>query len=405
MVDSVEWSSFRKSLRERIARLVAVRIGLNALYLIPGKVGGTEIYARNLVRSLVAACPNDEFVLYVAREAAESFPLAANLREVVCPIHAESRPARLAYEQSVLPYRAKRDGIDVLHSLGYTAPLVAPCPTVVTLHDLNYHFHPEDWTRSALVANRLLIPQVARRATRVLTISESSRTAIRDVLGVPASKIDVVYHGVDGNLAPADTAAIEAVRKRLDLASDYLLTVTASHPHKNLDGLLAAYARLDSPPPLVVVGIRGRDHARLESAATRPGAGRVVVTGWLEQAELSALYCDARAFVFASKYEGFGFPVLEAMSVGVPVASSNATSLPELVGDAALLFDPADIDAMASAMHRALTDNTLRTDLVRRGHERARQFRWQQSANETRNVYATAAESRRPSRQASAGPA
>ncbi|HEY4181750.1 MAG TPA: glycosyltransferase family 1 protein [Kofleriaceae bacterium] len=367
-----------------------MRIGLNALYLIPGKVGGTEIYARNLIRSLVAACPNDEFVLYVAREAAETFPLAANLREVVCPIDAESRPARLGYEQTVLPYRAKRDGIDVLHSLGYTAPLVAPCPSVVTLHDLNYHFHPEDWTRSALVANRLLIPQVARRATRVLTISQSSRAAIRDVLRIPDGKIDVVYHGIDGNLVATTPADVAAVRTRFDLASRYLLTVTASHPHKNLDGLLAAYARLSSPPPLVVVGIRGRDHARLESAATHPGAGRVVVTGWLENQELASLYRGASAFVFASKYEGFGFPVLEAMSVGVPVASSNAASLPELVGDAGLLFAPTDIDGMASAMQRSLEDNALRTDLIRRGYERASGFLWARAARGTRNVYSVA---------------
>jgi alpha-1,3-rhamnosyl/mannosyltransferase len=222
----------------------------------------------------------------------------------------------------------------------------------------------------------------------VLTISQSSRSAIRDVLRVPDTKIDVVYHGVDGNLDPADDDAIASMRARYDLPSSYLLTVTASHPHKNLDGLLAAYALLSSPPPLVVVGIRGRDHGRLENAATRDG--RIVVTGWLEHTELAALYCGARAFVFASKYEGFGFPVLEAMSVGVPVASSNTTSLPELVSDAALLFDPNDPAALASAMQRTLEDNALRADLIHRGLERARQFRWDRCARETRAVYANA---------------
>ncbi len=363
-----------------------MRIGLNALFLIPGKVGGTEVYVRNLVRALAAAS-TDELVLYVAREAAGTFPSFANVREVACDVPAESRVARIAYEQTRLPILARRDRLDVLHSLGYTAPLVVGCPNVVTLHDLNYRFHPEDWSAAGLWANRLLIPAVVRRATRVLTISNSSRDAIRDVLHAPADKIDVVYHGVDGNLVPVDDSAIDAVRKRFDLRGDYLLTVTASHPHKNLDGLLAAYEQLSSPPPLVVVGIRGRGHESLQSAAARSG-GRVVVTGWIESRDLAALYRGAHAFVFASKYEGFGFPVLEAMSVGVPVASSNATSLPELVGDAALTFDPAQPTAIADAMRRIIDDGTLRTRLIERGRQRATMFTWAECARQTLDIYA-----------------
>jgi glycosyltransferase involved in cell wall biosynthesis len=363
-----------------------MRIGLNALFLIPGKVGGTEVYARNLVRALSTAAPLDELVLYVAREAAGSFPSFANVREVVCDVDAESRPSRILYEQVRLPMLARRDRLDVLHSLGYTAPLACPCPSVVTLHDLNYKFHPEDWAPAALWANRILIPQVVRRATRVLTISNSSRDAIRDLLRAPADKIDVVYHGVDGNLAVTTDAHERAMRERFDLHGDYVLTVTASHPHKNLDGLLAAYAKLTSPPPLVVVGIRGRAHGQLEDAAARSG-GRVVITGWIENIELAALYRAARAFVFASKYEGFGFPVLEAMSVDVPVASSNATSLPELVGDAAELFDPTRPEEIASAMQRVISDEARRAELIERGRRRAAQFTWASCAQKTRDVY------------------
>jgi len=366
-----------------------MRIGLNALFLIPGKVGGTEVYVRNLVRALATAAPDDQFVLYLAREAMPTFSAAPNVQIVACSLNAESRPARIAYEQTRLPMLARRDRIDVLHSLGYTAPLALGCPSVVTLHDLNYHFHPEDWARSALWANRALIPAVVRRATRVLTISNSSRDAIRDVLHVPADKIDVVYHGVDGNLVAVDDTAIRAVRERFDLRGDYLLTVTASHPHKNLDGLLAAYALLDAPPPLVVVGIRGRDHERIEQAAAR-SRGRIVVTGWIEDSDLAALYRGARAFVFASKYEGFGFPVLEAMSAGVPVASSNATSLPELVGDAAELFDPARPDEIAAAIKRVLADEPRRTELIDRGKQRVSKFTWAACARETLAVYARA---------------
>ncbi len=371
-----------------------MRIGLNALFVIPGKVGGTEIYVRNLVRAL--GTTRIEVLLYVGREAAGTFaPLPPNVREVVCAIRSESRPARIAYEQGRLPLLARRDKLDVLHSLGYTAPLVLGCPGVVTLHDLNYHFHPEDWARAGLIANRILVPRCARRATRVLTISQSSRLAIRNVLGIRDDRIDVVYHGVDGNLVEVDDRVRRDVRAKHGLDGDFLLSVTASHPHKNLDGLLAGYdlacASWDDPPPLVIAGIRGRDHDRI---ARHRGRGRLVVTGWVDDRELSALYREARLFVFASKYEGFGFPVLEAMSVGVPVASSNATSLPELVGDAAITFDPTRQDSIAEAMVRGFSDQALRNRLIPAGYAKAGAFTWARCASETVAVYERAVRDR-----------
>lgn len=358
-----------------------MKIGLNALYLIPGKVGGTEVYARRLVEALAPL--GHELVVYVAAEAAGVF---RGVREVVCDVRAENRAARILFEQVRLPRLAR--GLDVLHSLGYTAPLRLPCASVVTVHDLNYHFHPEDWTRTGLLANRVLMPRVVRAATRVLTISQASRAALRDVLHVPDAKIDVVYHGVDGNLVARGDDTVHA---RLGLTGPYVLTVTASHPHKNLDGLLAAYEQLctswETPPPLVVVGIRGRAHEQLEARAARLTRGRVVVTGWVDDAALAALYRKARVFVFPSKYEGFGFPVLEAMSVGVPVASSTATSLAELVGDAAVTFDPERPAEIAAAIRRAFDDEALRTQLIERGHAQAARFTWERCARETIDVY------------------
>ncbi|CAN5918955.1 glycosyltransferase family 1 protein [soil metagenome] len=366
-----------------------MRIGLNALFLIPGKVGGTEIYVRNLVRSF-AGLPH-QFLLYVNREAAGTFdPLPANVTEVRVPLKAENRAMRIAYEQVQLPLRAHRDRVDVLHSLGYTGPLVATIPTVVTLHDLNYHFHPEDWTPAGLWANRALIPLVAKRATRVLTISQSSHDAIVDVLDVPPERVDIVYHGIDGNLSEPGASTRAAVRKQFGLAGDFILSVTASHPHKNLDGLLGAYERICArrdAPPLVVVGIRGRAHDEVMAAAARWKRGRVVVTGWIDGDVLSSLYREATVFAFASKYEGFGFPVLEAMSVGTPVVSSSATSLAELVGDAALTFSPTDTATIASSIERVLDDAALRATLIEKGRAQADRFKWAQCARETCAVY------------------
>jgi glycosyltransferase involved in cell wall biosynthesis len=353
-----------------------VRIGINALYLIPGEVGGTETYARRLVAHLPR--PGDEIVLFSNAEAVDTWG-ALDVEVVRCPVRARSRPARLVYEQTILPVQCR--GLDVLHSLGYTAPLVAPCPTVVTLHDLNYHFHPEDWSQAALWANRVLVPAVARASTRVLTISQSSADAIARVLGVERSRLDVVYHGVDGNVV--DGGALPS-----GIAPGYLLSVTATHPHKNLDVLLAAYERLRAAwvdaPPLVLVGIAGRQH---EEVARRAARGGVTMMGWVDDATLGALYRHAGAFVFPSRYEGFGFPVLEAMSAGVPVVSSNATSLPELYGDAALACDPDDVAGFATAMQRASTDRPLRESLIQRGRVRAATFTWARAAEQTRAVY------------------
>ncbi len=368
-----------------------MRIGINALFLIPGKVGGSETYLRSLVRALEAheAAREHDFVLYVNREAAGTFELE-RVREVRCPIDGENRVARLAYEQVVLPLHAARDRIELLHSPGYTGPLVLPCASIVSILDLNYHFHPEDWSTAGLWANRALIPSVARRATRILTISESSRRAIIDVLGVPASKIDVSLLGADDNLvAPAASLG------QFALDGPYVFTVTASHPHKNVDGLFRAYElacrEWPDPPPLVVVGIRGRHQERLEAIVRSwSGGGRIVFPGWVDAPTLAALYASARVFAFASKYEGFGIPVLEAMSAGVPVVSSNRTSLPEVCGDAALLVDPDDLQGFAAALRRAWSDESLRAEQIARGHARVREFTWRRTAEATLAAYTRA---------------
>jgi glycosyltransferase involved in cell wall biosynthesis len=379
-----------------------MRIGVNSLYLIPGGVGGTESYLRNLLRGLERLAVDDEVVLYTNVENHDSFVFAnPRFRKVRCPVRAVSRPRRLLWEQVALPWQARRDRIDVLHSPGYTAPLVdLGCASVVTIHDLNYHFFPEDWSRAGLLAHRLLIPRVARHATRVLTVSRCSADAIRDVLGVPEERLDVVHHGADGNLASPSPAVVARTLQAHGLTEDrFLLSVTATHPHKNLDGLLRAYdlACRDwtSPPPLVVVGIKGRAQADVQRMIRAGGGrGRVVLTGWVEDDELAALYQTAHLFVFASKYEGFGFPVLEAMSVGTPVVSSNAASLPELVGDAGLLVDPTDDRAIADAIRLLWNDESRRRQLVDRGHRQVQRFRWDRAADETLASYRRAVAAR-----------
>ncbi|MEO8549575.1 MAG: glycosyltransferase family 1 protein [Kofleriaceae bacterium] len=370
-----------------------MKIGINALFLIPGKVGGSETYLRSLVRALQAVPGDHAFVLYTNREAAGSFELAdPRWREVRCPVAATNRIARMAYEQLALPLHAYRDRLDLLHSPGYTAPLWLPCTNVVSILDLNYHFHPEDWTRTALAANRALIPRVARAATHVITISECSRQAIHEVLDVPDAKLSVTLLGCDDNLVAPGT-----IPPALGLVGPYILTVTASHPHKNVDGLFRAYERAcrdwADPPPLVVVGIRGLHQERLEDMVrTWKGGGRIVFPGWVDAPVLAALYRGARVFAFASKYEGFGIPVLEAMAADVPVVSSNRASLPEVCGDAATLVDPDDLDAFAAALRRLATDEAARRDHIAKGRAQAARFTWRRTAEGTLAAYTRASQ-------------
>jgi glycosyltransferase involved in cell wall biosynthesis len=378
-----------------------VKIGINALWLIPGGVGGTESYLRNLIRVMEQIDRDDEFIVFTNAENAGTFGLSApNFREVRCPVRAVSRPKRILWEQVALPLQVARERLDVLHSGGYTAPLSTNAASVVTIHDLNYHYFPEDWSRAALIANQLLIPRVARRSTRIITVSHCSKRAMIEVLQIDPSKIDVIYHGVDGNLAPPIDGEERAVRERYRLGGPFILSVTASHPHKNLDGLLRAYDRAcqewPSSPPLVIVGIKGRHQEALESMLQqRSTRGRVVLTGWIDAPTLAALYRAAHLFVFPSKYEGFGFPVLEAMLAGVPVVSSNATSLPEVTGDAAVSIDPSDDAQLAGAMRKTFEDEALRRDLVARGRAQAAHFTWRRAAEATLDSYRSAALRRR----------
>jgi glycosyltransferase involved in cell wall biosynthesis len=217
-----------------------------------------------------------------------------------------------------------------------------------------------------------------------------------EVMRVPSDKIDVIYLGADGNLVETGADEERSIRAKYNLQGNFILSVTASHPHKNLDGLVRSYAlatrNWENPPPLVIVGIKGKFQRELENLVSSQHAqGRIIVTGWVTASELSALYRAATLFVFLSKYEGFGFPVLEAMTAGVPVISSSATSLPELVGDAGVLLNPDDEPAIAHMIQSVLADQSLRNDLIKRGFARVARFTWRQTAENTLASYGKAA--------------
>jgi glycosyltransferase involved in cell wall biosynthesis len=380
-------------------------VGLNLIFLVPGETGGMEVAARELIPALLAAAPGDmRFSAFVNRElgadAAGVTALRDQLPVVTVPVHARRRIQWVLGEQALLAPLARRANVDLVHSLASTAPVWGPFRRVVTVHDLIYARFPEAHGGLREKGMRVLVPAAARRSHRVIADSQSTREDLVELLGLPRERIDVVALGL-GALRRGRALAEGEVRGNLRLAARrVLLSLSAKRPHKNLLALIGALARIpaEERPVLVLAGYATEHEAQLRERAQALGLhDDVRFPGWLDDAEVEGLWAIADAFVFPSLYEGFGLPVLEAMARGVPVACSNAASLPEIAGDAALLFDPRDEAAIAEALRRLLGDRELAGRLRAAGHERVRGFTWQRTAQATIESYRRAlAGPRRP---------
>ncbi|HLJ45401.1 MAG TPA: glycosyltransferase family 1 protein [Bryobacteraceae bacterium] len=341
-----------------------MRIGVNALYLIPGGVGGTEIYLRNLLAALASIDRESEYVIFTNRETGgDLVPQQSNFEWAPQPFPATFRPARILWEQTRLPLAVKRRGIDVLFNPGFTAPLLVHCPNVTVFHDLQHKVHPENFRWFDLPFWRLLLWSAARRSQGLISVSEATRADLKRFYGVDST---VIHHGVE-------PAFFEIAERREP--GDYLLCVSTLHPHKNLERLIRVHGSMPDAPQLVLTGLRGFAAEKLERAA----GPRVRFTGWIPRQELYELYRCARAFIYPSTFEGFGMPVLEAMAAGVPVACSNIPPLREVAGPYAVYFAPNDDNAMKSAIEMVLT-NPGSGEPAR---ARAANYTWEETARQT----------------------
>ncbi|MGA2320207.1 MAG: glycosyltransferase family 1 protein [Solirubrobacteraceae bacterium] len=371
-------------------------VGLNLIFLVPGETGGMEVAARELIPALLAqAPPGMRFTAFINREAAaaEDGPWGELLPAVTVPVNARNRPQWVLGEQTLLPLLAARAGVDLLHSLASTAPLRGRFHRVVTVHDLIYARFPEAHTGIREKGMKVLVPWAVRRSHRVIADSQSTRRDLIELLGIAAERIDVVPLGV-GAVRREQSLGEAAARARFDLGERRIvLSLSAKRPHKNLTALIGALGRIPEGqrPLLVLPGYPTRHERELRARASSAGVSDDVrFLGWVSGSEIEGLWASAEAFVFPSLYEGFGLPVLEAMARGVPVACSNASSLPEVAGDAALLFDPLDESAISGALERLLKDAALREDLRARGLERVHRFTWERTARLTLASYARA---------------
>ncbi len=354
-----------------------------------------EVYARELIPALLEQAPaGTRFTAFVNREAAaQPGPWGELLPAVTVPVHARDRVQWVLGEQLLLPRLAAREGADLVHSFASTAPLRGRFARVVTIHDLIYARFPEAHAGIRDRGMRVLVPAAARRSDRVIADSQSTREDLVELLGLDPARIDVVALGLGAPQRAHPCSECET-RERFALGGRrVLLSLSAKRPHKNLGALIDALAELapERRPVLVLPGYPTAHEAELrEHASARGVHDDVRFPGWVTAEQVEGLWRLASAFVFPSLYEGFGLPVLEAMARGVPVACSNASSLPEVAGEAALLFDPRNPTQIAQALERLLSDSGLCERLSALGRERAARFTWQRTATETLASYAAA---------------
>ncbi len=372
-----------------------MNVAINLIYLVPGETGGMEVVARELLPALLAAAPGVRFTAFVNREAAAAGdgPWGELLPAVTVPVNARRREQWVLGEQALLAPLAWRARVQLMHSLASTAPAWGPFRRVVTVHDLIYARFPEAHAGIRDRGMRVLVPLGVRRAHRVMADSQSTRDDLVELVGTPVERIDVVPLGL-GTVQREAPLGEAQTRARFELGERrVLLSLSAKRPHKNLMALIGALARIPAQrrPLLVLAGYATWHEAELRARAASLGvAGDVRFEGWLAAAELEGLWALADAFVFPSLYEGFGLPVLEAMARGVPVACADASSLPEVAGDAALLFDPHAEGEIAAAIERLLGDAALAAQLRAKGLARAREFTWARTARLTLASYARA---------------
>ena len=367
-----------------------MRIAIDAHSVGTG-LAGNETYAANLVEALAEVDQENSYTVYVtkmeARARFEGRWPNVSARRTLPHTPLLRIPITLSAE-------LRRRPVDILH-VQYTSPPLAPCRVVATVHDLSFEHLRETFTRRSWMQLRLTVRATVRRAAHVIAPSEYTRQDLIKTYKLDPARVTAIPLAASRHFRPVgDISELERVRRRYGITRDYILAVGSIQPRKNLSRLVRAYSGLrrergrSNLPQLVLVGKKAWLYGETLKAVEEEGVGdSVVLTGYVSEGDLPALYTGALLFAYPSYYEGFGLPPLEAMRCGTAVLTGDRTSLPEVVGDAGLTADPFDTGAIRSALARLIEDEALRAELGARGLERAQAFDWRDTARMTLQVY------------------
>ena len=375
-----------------------MRIAIDAHSVGTG-LGGNESYATNLIEALAQIDSINQYTLFVTRdEAVTKFDNRWSNFVV-----RQTRPhTPLIRIPLTLSAELRKNPVDVLH-VQFTAPPFAPCPVVVSIHDLSFEHLPETFKRRSRAQLRLTVRRSARKATHILALSEHARADIVSTYRISPDIVTAIPIAAADCFKPVvDERDLQRVRHTYGIAGDYILSVGSIQPRKNLGRLVAAYARLrrtsmnSTSPKLVIVGKRAWLYGETLRTIKESGVSdSIILTGYVPETDLPALYSGALFFVYPSYFEGFGLPPLEAMKCGAPVLAGNRTSLSEVVGDAGLLVDPFDTEAIASGMAELIENLDFRKELRVKGLKRSELFKWEHTAKRTLEVYKRAVDNSR----------
>jgi glycosyltransferase involved in cell wall biosynthesis len=367
-----------------------LRIAIDA-HSVGTRLGGNESYATNLIEALAEIDKVNQYTVFVTRrEARDRF----SNRWPNFQVRATLPHTPFVRIPLTLSAELRRNRVDVLH-VQFTAPPFSPCPVVVSIHDLSFEHLPQTFKRRSRMQLRMTVRRSARSAAHVIALSEHTRTDLINTYNLLPEKVSVVPLAASATFAPVrDDNELQRVRQTYGIDRDYILSVGSIQPRKNLRRLIEAYSLLRHAKPegklpqLVLVGKNAwlYDETLRSLADTNIGTS-IILTGYVPESDLPALYSGALCFVYPSYFEGFGLPPLEAMKCGAPVIVGNQTSLPEVVGDAALMIDPFDVNAIAAAIQKVIIDSDFRSELRVKGLERAKVFDWKETARQTLAVY------------------
>src|SRR5262245_21224918 len=371
-----------------------MHIGIDA-HAIGARQGGNETYIRNLIKALAELDGENRYTIYLAEPtAAEQWRDGFTTRYKNFRIRLLPKPTPIIRVPVYLAYELRRRPVDLLH-VQFTAPPFCPAPVVATIHDLAFEHLPETFTRRGSFQLRLTVRRTAHRASRIATVSEYSRQDLLKTYKLRPDKVVVTYNGVEPHFTPRSSSKEEAeeIRRRYGVTGDFVLAVGSLQPRKNLVRLIRAYARLrgertDFVHKLVIVGRKlWLTDAIFDEVKRQRWAEDVILTGYVADEDLPALYRTATALIYPSLFEGFGLPPVEAMACGTPVVTSNTSCLPEVTGDAALLVDPLDEPQIADALLRIVSDGALRSRLRMAALVQATRCTWRDAAEKTLRLY------------------